>query len=165
MRFLISVIYVAVIGILAHYVGESLPRAWFNEEGFPYKPFSFEKNGKIYERLGIRRWKANLPDMSRIMRDMLPKKVTFDATSESVGAIIKETCVAEFIHNSLSILSLGIYFIWKNYIGIILILVFLFCNTPFVLIQRYNRPHLAALKKRLLKREAVINGALTDTVV
>ena len=103
--------------------------------------------------------------MSRIMRDMLPKKVTFDATSESVGTLIKETCVAEFIHNSLSVLSLGIYFIWKNYIGIILILVFLFCNTPFVLIQRYNRPHLAALKKRLLKREAVINGALTDTVV
>ena len=160
-----SIVYVAVLGVLAHYIGESLPRGRFSESGFIYRARNWEKGGTVYECLGIRKWKTRLPDMSRIMRDMLPKKVTFDATSESVGTLIKETCVAEFIHNSLSVLSLGIYFIWKNYIGIILILVFLFCNTPFVLIQRYNRPHLAALKKRLLKREAVINGALTDTVV
>lgn len=165
MKFLISVIYVAVIGILAHYVGESLSRSWFSEEKFPYKPFRLEKNGKIYEKIGVRKWKAKLPDMSRIMRDMLPKKVTFDATSESIGALIKETCVAEFVHNCLSVLSLGIYFIWKNYIGVILILVFLFCNTPFVIIQRYNRPHLVMLKKRLLKREGAVNSALTDSVM
>lgn len=165
MKLLISVVYVAVIGILAHYIGESLPRCWFNEENFPYKPFKFEKNGRIYDRIGIKKWKEKLPDMSRIMRDMLPKKISFGATGESVGALIKETCVAECIHCCLSVLSFGIYFIWKNYIGILLIAVFIVLNTPFILIQRYNRPHLIKLKKRLLKREEKANRAFVDTVM
>ncbi len=165
MKFLISVVYVAVIGILAHYIGESLPRCWFNEEKFPYKPMNFEKNGKIYDRIGIKKWKEKLPDMSRVMRDMLPKKISYGATGESVGALIKETCVAECMHCGLSVLSFGIYFIWKNYIGILLVAVFIVLNTPFILIQRYNRPHLIKLKKRLLKREEKANRALADTVL
>ena len=125
----------------------------------------FEKNGKIYDRIGIKKWKEKLPDMSRVMRDMLPKKISYGATGESVGALIKETCVAECIHCGLSVLSFGIYFIWKNYIGILLVAVFIVLNTPFILIQRYNRPHLIKLKKRLLKREEKANRALADTVL
>ncbi len=153
MKLLMSIVYVAVIGILAHYIGESMPRGWFSENKFPYRIYAFEKNGRIYEKIGIRSWKTKLPDMSRIMRDMLPKRVTFDATSESVGALLKETCVAEFIHQCLCVLSIGIYFIWKNSTGVVLMFVFIFCNIPFILIQRYNRPHLTSLKNRLKKRE------------
>lgn len=153
MKLLMSIVYVAVIGILAHYIGESMPRGWFSENKFPYRIYAFEKNGRIYEKIGIRSWKTKLPDMSRIMRDMLPKRVTFDATSESVGALLKETCVAEFIHQCLCVLSVGIYFIWKNSTGVVLMFVFIFCNIPFILIQRYNRPHLTSLKNRLKKRE------------
>lgn len=91
--------------------------------------------------------------MSRVMRDMLPKRVTYDATSESLTALIRETCVAEFIHCWLCVFSVGIYVIWKNYIGIILMLVFIFCNIPFILIQRYNRPHLIKLRDRMIRRE------------
>ena len=153
MKLLMSIVYVAVIGILAHYIGESMPRSWFSENKFPYRIYAFEKNGRIYEKIGIRSWKTKLPDMSRVMRDMLPKRVTFDATSESVGALLKETCVAEFIHQCLCVLSVGIYFIWKNSTGVVLMFVFIFCNIPFILIQRYNRPHLTTLKNRLKKRE------------
>lgn len=153
MKLLMSIVYVAVIGILAHYIGESMPRGWFSENKFPYRIYAFEKNGRIYEKIGIRSWKTKLPDMSRVMRDMLPKRVTFDATSESVGALLKETCVAEFIHQCLCVLSVGIYFIWKNSTGVVLMFVFIFCNIPFILIQRYNRPHLTSLKNRLKKRE------------
>ena len=153
MKLLMSIVYVAVIGILAHYIGESLPRSWFNENIFPYRTAAFEKEGRIYESIGIKKWKTNLPDMSRIMRDMLPKRVTYDATSQSINALIKETCVAECIHQCLCLLSVGIYFIWKNYIGIILMLVFIFCNIPFILIQRYNRPHLIKLRDRMIRRE------------
>lgn len=153
MKLLASIIYVAVIGILAHYIGESMPRSWFSEKRFPYRTERFEKNGKFYDRLFIKKWKTKLPDMSRVMRDMLPKRVSYDATSESLSALIKETCVAEFIHQCLCILSVGIYFIWKNYIGIILTVITVICNIPFIMIQRYNRPHLTALRDRLQKRE------------
>ena len=56
-----SIVYVAVIGILAHYIGESLPRSWFSENKFPYRTVSFEKGGRIYEKIGIKRWKQSFP--------------------------------------------------------------------------------------------------------
>lgn len=153
MKLVMSIVYVAVLGVLAHYIGESLPRGRFSETGFFYRARDWENGGAVYERIGIRKWKTRLPDMSRIMRDMLPKRVTYGATSESLTALIRETCVAEFIHCWLCVFSFGIYLIWKNYIGIILMLVFIFCNIPFILIQRYNRPHLIKLRDRMLRRE------------
>ncbi len=165
MKLLMSIVYVAVIGILAHYIGESLPRSRFSEEKFPYRAFRWEKNGRIYEYIRIKKWKTRLPDMSRVMRDMLPKRVTFDAQSENINALIKETCVAECVHYWLCIFSVGIYFIWKNYVGVILTVVFIVCNIPFMMIQRYNRPHLILLRNRLLKREERKSVALADTVV
>lgn len=164
MKLLMSIAYVAVLGILAHYIGESLPRVCFSEASFLYRTHRFEKGGAIYERIGIRRWKTRLPDMSRVMRDMLPKRVTYGAASDDVTALIRETCVAEFIHLCLCFFSIGIYLIWKNYIGVMLSLVFIVCNIPFILIQRYNRPHLIRLRDRLLKRERKKNAS-TYTVV
>ena len=41
MKLLMSIVYVAVIGILAHYVGESLPRGLFSEYKFPYRAFKW----------------------------------------------------------------------------------------------------------------------------
>ena len=165
MKLLMSIVYVAVIGILAHYVGESLPRSLFSEYKFPYRSYKWEKDGKFYKRMRIKRWKTHLPDMSRIMRDMLPKKVTFDAGSENINALIKETCVAECVHYWLCVFSVGIYLIWKNYVGVILALVFVVCNIPFIMIQRYNRPHLIKLRNKLLKREERENFAFADTVL
>lgn len=165
MKLLMSIVYVAVIGILAHYIGESLPRSLFSECKFPYRAYKWEEDGKFYNRLRIKKWKNRLPDMSRIMRDMLPKRVTFDANSANIDALIKETCVAECIHYWLCVFSVGIYLIWKNYVGVILALVFVACNIPFVMIQRYNRPHLIKLRNKLLKREEREKFALTDTVL
>lgn len=165
MKLLMSVVYVAVIGILAHYVGESLPRSLFSEYKFPYRSFKWENGGKLYNCLRIKKWKTRLPDMSRVMQDMLPKRVTFDATSGNIDALIKETCVAECIHHWLCVFSVGIYLIWKNYVGVILAIVFVACNLPFMMIQRYNRPHLIKLRNKLLKREERNGVALADTVV
>lgn len=165
MKLLMSILYIAVLGILAHYIGESLPRKLFNETKFPYKPFRFEKAGKVYERIGIRKWKTKVPDMSRIMKDMIPKRIIWGHTGENVQTLIKETCVAEFVHIALCVFGVGIYFIWKNYIGIILAAVFIICNLPFIIIQRYNRPHLITIRDRIYSREEKRKGALINSVM
>lgn len=165
MELLLSIVYVLVLGILAHYVGESLPRSFFIIDAFPYKPFAWEKNGRIYEKLKIRNWKKKLPDMSRIMKDMLPKRVTTKDTADNLNALIKETCVAEFTHKVLCVLSIGIYLIWKDIVGVILSAVFIFCNLPFIIIQRYNRPHLISLYKKMIAREERRRDATSDIVM
>ena len=49
----ISVGVIAALGISGGIIGELLPRRWFHWDCFPYKTCAWEKNGKIYEKMGI----------------------------------------------------------------------------------------------------------------
>ncbi len=171
MAFLKSVIYVLVLGIAAHYIGEALPRRWFHFDRFPFAAWKWEREGRIYEAVRVQDWKDHVPDMSRVMKDMVPKRVGFCPTSTEVWVLVSETCVAEFIHFALCIFSPGVYLFWKNSMGVFLSCIVVFCNVPFILIQRYNRPTLIALAKRLEKREerrrlrTAARLAATDTLI
>lgn len=57
MKFLYALLYIAALGILSHFIGQALPRAWFSAERFPYRAAEWENGGKVYEKLGIKRWK------------------------------------------------------------------------------------------------------------
>lgn len=74
MSLLYAALYVAALGILSHFVGQALPRAHFDPQKFPYRSADWENGGKVYEKLGIKHWKDRLPDMSKIMPDMVKKK-------------------------------------------------------------------------------------------
>lgn len=155
MKFLYSLIYIAVLGVLSHFVGQALPRKCFDAEKPPYKAAKWEKGGKVYERLGIKHWKDIMPDMSRIMPDMVKKKLTSENKERGMDTLIAETCVAECVHWGLIILSFGILFWWRGLWAAVFLLVYnIFGNLPFIIIQRYNRPRLVMLEQRR-KRRAV----------
>jgi glycosyl-4,4'-diaponeurosporenoate acyltransferase len=153
MAFLKSVIYVLVLGIAAHFIGEALPRRWFRHDRFPFRTWKWERNGTVYEKIRVQDWKDHVPDLSRVMKDMVPKRVGICPTSKEVRTLVVETCVAEFIHSVLCVLSLGVYLFWKNRMGVFLSAVVVLCNLPFIFIQRYNRPMLVSLADRLEIRE------------
>ena len=165
MPLLLSAVYFFALGVLAHYIGEALPRRWFTETRFPFRCFRFEREGEIYAALGIKRWKNRLPDMSRYMKDMLPKRVDRKASSAQVENLIRETCVAEFIHGLLAVLSFGVCFAWKRKTGLIVAMLGVIGNIPFILIQRYNRPHLLRLRDRLKIREEKMSVEDSDSVL
>ncbi|MGM9592046.1 MAG: glycosyl-4,4'-diaponeurosporenoate acyltransferase [Oscillospiraceae bacterium] len=155
MKFLYSLIYIAVLGVLSHFVGQALPRKWFDAEKPPYKAAGWEKGGKVYEKLGIKRWKDIVPDMSRIMPDMVKKKLTSENKERGMDTLIAETCVAECVHWGLIVLSFGILFWWRGLWAAVFLLVYnILGNLPFIIIQRYNRPRLVMLEQRR-KRRAV----------
>ena len=153
MPFFKSCFFCFLLGIASHYVGEALPRRWFHWDRFPFRSWRWEREGKIYDLIHIRAWKDRLPDMSRVMKDMIPKKVGVCPTSAEVMILVKETCVAEIIHVVLCICAPVIYFFWHNGVGVFLTWVFIIGNIPFILIQRYNRPALVSLARRLCARE------------
>ena len=149
-----SLLYIAALGILSHFVGQALPRAWFSAEKFPYRAAEWEKGGKVYEKLGIKHWKDRLPDMSKIMPDMVKKKMSA-VKSQGMDVLIAETCVAECVHWALMLLSLGIFFFWRGAWAVVFWLVYnLLGNLPFIIIQRYNRPRLVMLEQRRKRRAA-----------
>lgn len=154
MPFLKSVLYVLALGIAAHYIGEALPRRWFHWDRFPYRPWKWEDDGDLYEKICIQDWKDHMPDMSRVMKDMVPKKVGICPSSKDVWILVRETCVAEIVHVALCFFAPGVYLFWKNWVGWFLTGLVIVGNLPFIMIQRYNRPVLVGLAERLEKREA-----------
>ncbi len=153
MPLLYSLLYVLAIGIAAHVIGEAIPATWFHHDRFPYRTWHWERGGRIYERIGIRRWKERMPDMSRIVGYMVPKRVGIAPHAEQVWRFVTETCRAEAVHWGLCFLSPVVCLFWGNAIGWLCTALIVLGNLPFILIQRYNRPMLVALARRLDVRE------------
>ena len=154
MRFvdqLITVIkYIALIGILAHVLGEALPRKWFHWDRFPYRAFPWEAGGRIYETMGIRRWKDRLPDKSKHTKKTFTKQIKGHDNPDGLIRFLQETCVAEFVHWCLLLLSFPLYSYVPTPFGAAVTVLYALSNVPFICIQRYNRPRLLRLLNRRL---------------
>lgn len=147
--------YIAVVGILAHVVGEALPRRWFHWDRFPYRAWVWEREGNAYEALGIRRWKDRLPDKSKHTKRTFTKQMRGHQGGDGLLRFVQETCVAECIHWILIFLSLPLYMFVPTPLGLVVTVLYALSNLPFILIQRYNRPRLLRiLRRRQAGREA-----------
>jgi len=152
----------AFLGVFMYLIGLFLPRHWFGDgdKGW-FSCFPREKGGKLYERVGIRKWKDKVPDMSRISRRLTKKSISEKPTPDSLLGLIRETCVAELIHWLLCISALYCLRIWPGTGGaFITIFYILVLNLPFILIQRYNRPRLLLLQQKGIAREQRIKENL-----
>ena len=152
-RFWMGVVYVAVIGALSNVVALLIRRDKLQEKSFPFRSYAWEKNGKVYDHLAIRKWKNKVPDVSRVLKLLLPKKVASGTRSEDLKKLIKETCVAEIIHCGLIVCSIVVLWIAPGKEGLLLYSLCLIGNLPFIMIQRYNRPQLILAAERLARRE------------
>ena len=153
MAFLKSFLYLGALGVLSHYVGEAIPVEWFHHDRFPFRVWRWERDGRIYDMLSIRAWKDRVPDMSRVMRDMVPKRLGRCPTSALAWRLVGETCRAEIVHVALCACTPVVCLFWNNGVGVLLTGVAVLGNLPFILIQRYNRPSLVRLARRLELRE------------
>ena len=148
------VVYAVVLALAAHPLGQALPRR-FHPERPPFRPWKWEKNGRIYSRLGIEKWKKLVPDMSRLLPDMVKKELPGSGavTADQAAALVQETCRAELVHGASCLLGLAFLWLWPGWGGAIVLAVWvLLANLPFILIQRYNRPRLMRLAALLRKR-------------
>lgn len=156
-KFWWSALYLAVIGILSNFVAKFIPRQ-FSLDTFPFKCYPFEQDGKFYEKFQIRRWKNQLPDMSKVLRFMPSKKLN-TRQSSTLQQLIQETCVAEIVHFSLILLSLLIFLWWNSPWAVLFVLLYnLLGNLPYMMIQRYNRPRMIRLLNKIDARKENAHG-------
>ena len=164
MRLILCLVYIAAMGIISHFIGEALPRRWFDPCRFPFAPWPFERSGRLYRLLRVHAWKDKLPDMSKVSRGMVRKSVSLTGSSEEARRVLVETCVAETVHLGLMLLSFLIYLICPNGLGAATAIAYALSHIPFIIIQRYNRPTRLLLAERLKQREERIKHAHTDTL-
>lgn len=151
-----------VVGSISFFIGQALPRKNFDYHMFPYHPFNWERDGKIYLGLRIQYWKDKVPDMSRYITKMFRKKITVMRSPEYLEDLIRETCVAELIHWGLIFISPIYMVLLDGPLGAVGALLFAVGNLPFVLIQRYNRPRLVQLVARQRQHEAPLKNRPTE---
>ena len=149
-----SLLYLAAISVLSNLVGGCIGRH-FRTDVFPFKPWAFEKNGRFYDRLHIRKWKDKVPDMSKYLRS-LPRKALMDTSCGRVKLLVQETCVAEIVHSVLMVLALPVLLCEEWWATAMVLAYDLLGNLPFIMIQRYNRPRLLRLAEKLEHREEAV---------
>ena len=135
-----GVFYLLALSLLAHPVGQALPRRWFSGDRWPWASAPFEKEGRFWRKLGVPPWKDKVPDMSRRL-------------GETDYALLgQETCVAECVHFCLGLLSLGAFALCRSGWMVCIVAVYILLgNLPFQIIQRYNRPRLLRLMRKARK--------------
>lgn len=145
------VLILAILGVCLTIVGELLPRRWFRFDGPFFRAFVWEKNGAIYNRLHVRKWKDRVLDMSKILPSAFKKKMSSFHDAAFSLRLLQETCVAELVHWLLILFSPAFVICMKPGYGAVFCLLYILGNLPFIVIQRYNRPRLAALYVRQLR--------------
>ena len=152
MAFVKCIGYLAAVGIVSFLIGRLLPDSWILEDCPVFRCFDWEKGGSVYNAFRIRKWQNRVPDMSKIFpKAMLEKKVTRNIRQD-LPLMIRETCIAEFIHVLLCVAGLWCMVIWPGFGGFLMAFLYTLGNLPFIMIQRYNRPRLRALAEKMACR-------------
>ncbi|HEX2384257.1 MAG TPA: hypothetical protein VHI95_16555 [Acidimicrobiales bacterium] len=126
-----------VVGCSVHI----LPTPLFQRDSWLTRMRPWECDGRVYERLRIRRWKSRLPEVGG--------KRTLPASLETFST---ETRRAEYVHWAIA--SIGpVFVLWNPWWLTVAMLVYaVAANAPFIAIQRYNRARVV----RLLRRRALV---------
>lgn len=147
-------IYLIILGTLCFPFGRLLKKHDFNFQQFPFASFSFERDGKVYEQIGIRKWQKTAPDISRMAPSVIPKKA-IDArmTSAEIYNMIQETCVAEVTHVLLCIAAVVPLWIWPGVGGTLfcVLLIFLLGTFPSSLFNAITGRDCCVINGRRLK--------------
>lgn len=153
MEILYDFIAAVIIGLISIPIGELIPRSKVRENVFPFRPYGWEKNGEIYKKIKIQSWKDAVPDLSRIFRKMIKKRMSGKNDSSAMDRLVKETCVAETVHLGLILTVVPTILIIGGKYRHLLALLYTLGNCVFIMIQRYNRPRLIIIRDKMRKRE------------
>lgn len=152
-QFFLFALICAFIGPLSFLLGQLLPRRSFNYKAFPYAPFKWEDNGRVYTKLKIQFWKDKVPDMSQYIKGTFRKRLGEFRSGDYLEELVLEMCVAEFVHFLLILASPVFLLFMEGVWGAIAMTAYALGNLPFIIIQRYNRPRLVMLMERQRRRK------------
>lgn len=106
---------------------------------------SWERNGKVYERLGVKVWKRRLPEARRWFHRK--KSVTHIRKMENIQMFEWQTNRSELSH-WFQMLPAPLFFLFNPaWAGWVMVGYAILFNAPFIIVQRYNRLRLERLRK------------------
>ncbi|MCM3594656.1 glycosyl-4,4'-diaponeurosporenoate acyltransferase [Metabacillus idriensis] len=123
-----------------------------------FASFSWERSGIFYEKIQIRKWKDRLPEAGHLFKGGFSKKTLTGKRRSELERFLHETKRGELSH-WLQLMPCLFFFIWNTpAAGLFNVLYAFVFNSPFILIQRYNR---IRLRRVLQKKKA---GRISEEV-
>ncbi len=146
----VDVVAWALIGVVVGYGMHRVPLRRLERDTWITRPRRFEREGRLYERLGIRRWKDRTPELGGLFRGGVSKR-----TSGGRGRLERyaaETRRAEYTH--WAVMAAGpLFALWNPwYLTIAMLVYAVAANLPCLLIQRYNRARITRIAVRAAVR-------------
>ena len=142
---LITTFYQACIRPLA---GSLIIMKYHNKMNFNlwwFKERKFER--LLYKILKVKRWKTAIPTYD---------KTAFDIKEKNIEEILGATCQAEVVHEIMCVLAFVPLLLIIPYgqalVFILTSIICAFVDCVCIIVQRYNRPRLVKLYKRIVKR-------------
>ena len=130
------------------YAAHRLPLRRLQRDGWLLRLRAFEQGGRLYERLGIRRWKDRLPEAGGVFRGGMSKRQLPTEAEGGLARFAAETRRAELGHWA-AMAGGPLFVLWNPpAIAAVMVLYGVAANAPFIAIQRYNRARVARVLGR-----------------
>jgi glycosyl-4,4'-diaponeurosporenoate acyltransferase len=138
----------AVVGYTAH----RLPSRQLGRDGRLTRLRAWERDGRLYERLAIRRWKDRLPEFGAVFPGGVSKRSLATRDTPALTRFAAETRRAEVVHWAIPLVT-PLFALWNPaWLVAAMAAYALAANAPCLLIQRYNRGRLLRVLARRARR-------------
>lgn len=121
------------------YAVHRAPAAWFARDTWLTRARRWERDGRLYERVGIRRWKGRLPEAGDLFSGGVSKRRIPSARVGGLERLALETRRAEWGHALCAACSV-LFVLWNPpWVAAVMVVYGVGVNAPFIAVQRYNR--------------------------
>ena len=149
----------AAVGYAAH----RLPAHRLDHDTALTRLRPWERRGRAYERLHIRRWKDRLPELGAVFRGGVSKRSLRSAGTPDLERFGRETRRAELVHWAIPIVT-PVFALWNPpWLLLAMAAYAVIANLPCLLVQRYNRGRLLRLIERRARRAGPHAGRAPTT--
>jgi glycosyl-4,4'-diaponeurosporenoate acyltransferase len=142
----------AAWSVVVGYAAHRMPVDRLAKDGPVTRLRAVERDGRIYERLRIRRWKDRLPELGNAFPGGESKRELRSGASTDLRRLVAETRRAELVHWAIPAV-VPVFALW-NPAGLMAAMgaYAVVANVPCLMVQRYNRGRLLRVIARRERR-------------
>ncbi len=147
---LVDVAAWTIVGVGVGYGMHRVSLSRLDHDTWLTRPRAFERQGRAYERLGIRRWKDRTPELGGLFAGGVSKRSS--GGRSRLDRFAAETRRAEYTH-WLVMAAAPFFALWNPWFLTVAMVVYaLVANLPCLMIQRYNRARITRIAERVTVR-------------
>ena len=149
-EFLLNLLTFFFFSVIITYLSNKMPNRFYSSDSWLLRQREWEKRGIFYQRVfRVKLWKKLMPELGDIVKSVFPKKRIKEYTREYLKKYIFESCKSEVTHWCI-IFSTLLFFLWNEFKpAMMMVLLAIILNLPYIIIQRYNRPRIMVMVENI----------------